>query len=71
VVRGEEKGKLAGEDPYPKAELRRQLLDGGKWRSGGASGGRGVAAASCATRVCGVRRRLRVLRNRGRGAGAL
>jgi hypothetical protein len=41
---GGEKGKTgAGDAPYHTVELRGHLPNGGKWRSGSASGGRGAA----------------------------
>jgi hypothetical protein len=43
--RQDEEGKVAGEHPYPTAELLRWLAEGTKWQSGGATGGRSSAMA--------------------------
>jgi hypothetical protein len=70
---GEEKGKQAGEDPYPKAELRRWLTATEERRGGNSDSGRGAAVKAAARdRVCEARRRrLRILRDRGCRAAAL
>jgi hypothetical protein len=39
------RGKRAGDAPYGNAELIGHLVDGGKRRSGGASGSRGAVVA--------------------------
>jgi hypothetical protein len=42
-------GKRAGEDPHPKAELRRQLATAAEQRGGGCDGDRNTAAMAAAT----------------------
>jgi hypothetical protein len=56
VGRGEGRGKQAGEDPYPKVELRRRLAAAEERRGGDDDSGRGAAAKVVAqARVCKAR----------------